>query len=250
MEAKRKIDPVMVAVLSRRFLAICDEIGRTMLRTSRSSIFSEARDFVTAIFDKDNRLVAQRDYIAILAGGLPLAMEEITRVFKGDIHEGDIFIHNDPFAGNNHPPDVNIVKPVFYQGKLRFWSVAKGHQADVAGGGICGYNPTSTDIWGDGIIIPANKLYDRGKLNEGFWKMILRNIKMPSIVEGDLQCMIGAATIGERSLLGVLEKYGAETTETAAQHVDVELFREFLEVRIRRLTRNDMDAVAWADCFA
>ena len=216
---KRRVDLITVAVLDNRFSAIADEIARTMLRTSRSPIFGEALDFVTAIFDKDLRLVAQRDYVPVLAGAIPPAMKEIARAYEGDINEDDIFIHNDCYAGNNHPPDINIVQPVFYQGKLRFWSVSKGHHADVGGRGICGYDPTSTTIWDDGLVIPAAKLYDKGKLNKGLWDLILRNVKIPTIVEGDLQCQTGATTIGKRSLVDLLEHYGVETVESAIDEI-------------------------------
>ena len=45
-------DPILVSVISNRLDSITKEMGKTMLRTSRSPIFSEARDFVTAIFDR------------------------------------------------------------------------------------------------------------------------------------------------------------------------------------------------------
>ena len=111
---KPGFDPILVSVIGNRLDAISKEIGQTMLRTSRSPIFSEARDFVTAIFDRDIRLVAQTAYIPVLMGALPYAMKSIVERFKDNTHEGDIFILNDPYRGNNHPPDITIVKPVFF----------------------------------------------------------------------------------------------------------------------------------------
>lgn len=212
---ERKIDPILVAVLDSRFFALTEEIARTMVRTSRSPIFAEARDFATAIFDKDLRLVAQRDYLPVLASAIPMAIENIAMTYKGDIHEGDVFIHNDSYAGNNHTPDLNVAKPVFYKGELVFWSVVKGHMADTGGRGIAGYDPTATTYWDDGLIIPASKLYDRGKLNRSVWNLYLRNLRVPTIVEGDLQCEVGSVTIGERGLLALLERYGVETLYAA-----------------------------------
>ena len=46
-----------------------------MLLTSRSPIFSESRDFVTAIFDAQGRLAAQTSYIPVLLGAVPFALE-------------------------------------------------------------------------------------------------------------------------------------------------------------------------------
>ena len=72
------IDPIRVSVIGSRLDAISKEIGQTMLRTSRSPIFSEARDFVTAIFDKDLRLVAQTAYIPVLMGALAVCDQGVS----------------------------------------------------------------------------------------------------------------------------------------------------------------------------
>ena len=157
-----KLDQIKVTVIGNRLDAISKEIGQTMLRTSRSPIFSEARDFVTAIFDAQQRLVAQTAYIPVLMGALPYALRSIAGTFAGDVEDGDIFILNDPYRGNNHPPDITIAKPVFHGGKLAFWSVSKGHHADVGGGGVAGYNPGAKVVWEEGIRIPPAKLYMKG----------------------------------------------------------------------------------------
>ena len=208
-------DRIRISVIGNRLDAISKEIGQTMLRTSRSPIFSEARDFVTAIFDSKARLVAQTAYIPVLMGALPYALRSIAATFAGDVHDGDVFILNDPYRGNNHPPDITIAKPVFHAGTLAFWSVSKGHHADVGGGGVAGYNPTARVVWEEGIRIPPAKLYQRGVPNRSLWDTILLNVHLPFLVEGDLQCQVGAVTIGERSLKSLLSKYGRPTLESA-----------------------------------
>jgi len=218
MDAEVKItdiDPIRVSVIGNRLDAISKEIGQTMLRTSRSPIFSEARDFVTGIFDSQLRLVAQTAYIPVLMGALPYAVKSIAETFAGDIEDGDIFILNDPYRGNNHPPDITIAKPVFYQGEIQFWSVAKGHHADVGGSGVAGYNPRARSIWEECIRIPPAKLYMAGKPNKALWDTILLNVHLPFLVEGDLHCEVGAVTIGGRSLVALLEKYGTVLVNTA-----------------------------------
>lgn len=52
-----RLDPILLSVIANRLDSITKEMGQTMLRTSRSPIFSEARDFVTAVYDRDLRLV-------------------------------------------------------------------------------------------------------------------------------------------------------------------------------------------------
>jgi len=216
---KASIDPIRVSVIGNRLDAISKEIGQTMLRTSRSPIFSEARDFVTGIFDRELRLVAQTAYIPVLMGALPYALKGIVDTFGEDIEEDDVFILNDPYRGNNHPPDITIAKPVFFAGEIQFWSMCKGHHADVGGGGVAGYNPGARSVWDEGIRIPPAKLYMAGKLNRALFDTILINVHLPFLVEGDLHCQVGACTIGERSLVALLEKYGSETVYAAIEEI-------------------------------
>lgn len=216
---KNTISRIQVSVIGNRFDAISKEIGLTMLRTSRSPIFSEARDFVTGIFDKDLRLVAQTAFIPLLMGALPFALRSIAKEFAGDIDDGDIFILNDPYRGNNHPPDITIAKPVFIEGKLQFWSVSKGHHADVGGGGVVGYNPSARSIWEECLRIPPAKIMIKGKPNRTLWDMILLNVQLAYLVEGDLNCQIGACTVGDRSLKALADKYGMDLLNQAVEEI-------------------------------
>lgn len=215
----KDVDRILVSVIGNRLSAISTEIGQTMLRTSRSPIFSEARDFVTAIFDNRQRLVAQTAYIPVLMGAVPYAMRQIADSFAGDVDEGDVFILNDPYRGNNHPPDITIAKPVFHAGELRFWAVSKGHHVDVGGGGAAGYNPLARSIWEECVRIPPAKLYVAGEPNRALWDTILINVHIPFLVEGDLHCQVGACNIGERSLHKLLDKYGHEVLDAALDEI-------------------------------
>ena len=207
-------DPISVAVISNRLTAITKEMGQIMLLTSRSPIFSESRDFVTAIFDAEGQLVAQTSYIPVLLGAIPFAMKAICRKYQNqELHPGDVIIANDPYEGNSHLPDVTIARPVFYQGRLVFWSVTKGHQADLGGAGVAGYNPAAKTVWEEGLRLPAIKLYDRGRYQGDVWDLILLNVKSRHLVEGDLHCQIGATARGEESLIELLNRYGCATTQ-------------------------------------
>ncbi len=219
MATEKRIDPIIVAVLDNRLSAVTEEIARTLLRTSRSPIFSEAADFATAIFTKDLKLIAQKDHLAVLASAIPVAMENIAKAYEGDINEGDVFVHNDCYTGNNHAPDMNVAKPVFYKGDLVFWAVTKGHMADIGGRGLAGYDPTARTIWDDGLRLPTCKLYDRGKYNRSVWDIIGANSKAPDLVLGDIMCEVGGVTTGERRLIALLERYGVETLYAAIDEI-------------------------------
>jgi len=230
----KKVDPITVAVLNSRFEAINEEMGRALVRSSRCVTWAEAKDFAVGIFDKDVRLVAQKEYVPVLAGALPISLEDIAAAYEGDINEGDIFIHNDPYGGNTHLGDLNIAKPVFYNGELMFWSMIKGHIPDIGSKGIVGTDPTSKSIFEDGLTIPPIKLYDRGKLNRTFKDFFLHNLKLSDLTWGEIMCEVGGVLVGERHLLEMLNRYGPETVYGAIDEILKAAEREVREM-IRKI---------------
>lgn len=85
-----RLDPILLSMIANRLDSITKEMGQTMLRTSRSPIFSEARDFVTAVYDRDLRLAAQTAYIPVLLAATPWAVRAIAETYADDTHEGDL----------------------------------------------------------------------------------------------------------------------------------------------------------------
>ena len=101
MDRKSKIDPIFASILERRMDAITKEMGLTLLRTTRSPVFHEARDFVTGIYDKRGEILAQTEYIPLLAFALYPSLRELIKFFDKEIFPGDVFIQNDVFYGGN-----------------------------------------------------------------------------------------------------------------------------------------------------
>ena len=133
-----------------------------MLRTSYSQILNSSRDFSTAICDLDGRLIAQAEHVPIHVGALPFAARAVTEFFGDDIHQGDVFLLNDPYHGGNHLPDLTAFVPVFEGDRPRFWSINRAHQSDIGGATHGAYNAAATDIWQEGLrITPLQALRPR-----------------------------------------------------------------------------------------
>lgn len=207
---KADIDPVLLSIIPNRLEGIAEEMAQTLMMTSRSGIFAEARDFVTGILDRDGRLLAQSRYFPGFACALPYIIPPIAEKFSGRLDEGDIIAVNDPRQGNSHLPDMNVVKPVFWDGEIQFWVACKGHMADIGGAGVAGYDPKGETLWDEGVIVPATKLYTKNILNEAVLDLIVAQVKIPEIVRGDILCEVGGVNVGERGLKAMLERYGPE----------------------------------------
>jgi N-methylhydantoinase B len=208
MPLRDTVDPILVAIIRNRLDAITEEMAQTLMMTSRSGIFAEARDFVTGICDAEGRLIAQSRYFPGFACALPYLFPPVLAKYAGKLADGDVIITNDPYQGNSHLPDINILKPVFAEGRLAFWAVCKGHMADIGGAGVAGYDPLAETVWDEGIIIPPSKLFVRGELQTEFLDLILKQLALPDIVRGDILCEVGGAVIGARGIATLINKYG------------------------------------------
>ena len=212
------IDPVFASVLERRLKAITEEMGLTLLRTTRSPILSEARDFVTGLYGPRGEIWAQSEYIPILAFALQPACRAIIAAFEGDVHPGDVFLHNDVFSGGNQNNDVAVFRPIFVDGRLVAWAATKGHQADIGGAQAGGYNPRATEVWQEALRIPPLRVVDRGTLRRDVWRMLFANVRLP-IVEEDIRAQIGGTVMGERGVVELYRRSGAERVESHLAHL-------------------------------
>src|SRR5215471_3638008 len=191
------VDPIVASVIQHRVLAIVEEMGEAMLRTSYSQILNSSRDFSTAICDMDGRLVAQAEHVPIHVGALPYAAKAMTEFFADDIHKGDVFLLNDPYHGGNHLPDLTAFVPVFDGEKPVFWAINRAHQSDIGGATHGAYNAGATEIWQEGIRITPLRLYEKGELRRDVMEMLAVNVRHPRDFRGDVAAMIGSARVGE-----------------------------------------------------
>lgn len=203
------IDPILLSVLRRRFKSITEEMGLTLLRTTRSPILSEARDFVTGLYDAQGNMLEQTEYIPVLAFALQPVCKRIAAYFQDKLYPGDVILHNDVFSGGNQLADVAVFKPIFFENQLVAWAACKGHQADIGGAVAGGYNPQAREVWQEGLRIPPVKLYERGELRQDVWDFVFANIRL-AIVQDDIRAEIGGCTIGGRRVVQVFERYGLE----------------------------------------
>jgi N-methylhydantoinase B len=209
MSIKAQTDKVLTSILQCRLKAITEEMGYTLMRTSRSPILNEARDFVTGLYDASGRMLEQAEYIPVLAFALQPVCKKIVAYFGGDIHPGDIILHNDVFTGGNQNADVATFKPIFHKGELFAWAAVKGHQADIGGAVAGGYNPDAREVWQEALRITPVKVIEKGKLRRDVWDLIFANIRYP-IVEEDIKAQIGACAVGEKLVHSLIERYGAD----------------------------------------
>lgn len=211
------IDPITASVIQHRLVAIAEEMGEAMLRTSYSQILNSSRDFSTAICGDGGRLVAQAEHIPVHVGALPWAVRAVVEFFGDDVHSGDVFLLNDPYHGGSHLPDLTAFVPVFADGVLVFWTVNRAHHSDIGGATYGGYNAAATEIWQEGLRVPPLRLYEKGAVRADLMAMLSVNVRHPKDFQGDLAAQIGSVRLGEKRLETLITEFSAEVVGAAVE---------------------------------
>ena len=229
-------DPITFAVLKSAFEAIVDDMAYAVMRTARSPIVRDVLDYSTTMCDAEGRILAQARTVALHLGAVPDAMEALFRHYRDDLAPGDVVIFNDPYDGGMHLPDIFMFKPIFSGGRLLAFSVVICHHCDV-GGRVPGSNASdSTEIFQEGLRIPPLKLFDKGIANKTLFDIIGKNVRLPDLVIGDLEAQLATCALGERELLRLVDRYGAD-----AIRAFVDAFLDYSE----RMTRREI--AGWPD---
>ena len=176
-----------------------------------------AEDLGAGVFDRDGLMLAESESTPMFMGAMPRIVQNVIELLDGDIDEGDIIFHNDPYYGATHSPDCAIVMPIYQRGALVGFAGASAHLLDI-GGAYPGLNIDAVDIYAEGNIYRAVKLAVKGVRQDGLWKHILENMRTPTPNEGDIQAMIAACELAKRRYLDLIERYGLGAVEDAGQH--------------------------------
>lgn len=216
------VDPITVEVIRHRLLSNATEMSETIKRAAYSPIIYEVLDFSNSIHDRNGDAIVQADGIPLFLGAMSEVVYDVIRRFGDDIHEGDVFISNDPHsAGGTHLNDINIVVPIFYNNELMFFSNCKAHWIDIGGKDSGSWSADASNMYQEGIILPSLKLYEKGKVNQSLLNLIMANVRIPKHSLGDLTAQIAACRVAEKRTHEVVEQYGEETVKAAI----IEIFK-------------------------
>jgi len=158
------VDTITMQVLRYALSQVADEMGYTMVRTSRSTIIKEIMDITCAVFDEKGRTVAQAHHAPMLLTGFEITMRELIKKYpESTLDDGDIIISNDPYMGGQHIMDVQTFAPVFLKGKIIGWVGSIAHHSDMGGAAPGGVAGGMTEIFMEGIRLPMVKLYRKAR---------------------------------------------------------------------------------------
>ncbi|MBW7922375.1 MAG: hydantoinase B/oxoprolinase family protein [Rubellimicrobium sp.] len=213
-------DPITQEIIQNSLQAAADEMFAAFRKTAMSSIIYEVLDMGTGILDADGEIACSGAGIPSFIGVLDKSTKVvIARHDAADIRPGDVFATNDPYYGGvTHLNDIVIVMPVFVDGTLIAWTANIAHNSDVGGMAPGSLTGEATEIFQEGLRLPAIKIISEGQPIASVFEIMKVNSRMPDVLEGDVWAAIASARIGTRRLQELATKYGTETFRRAMRN--------------------------------
>jgi len=209
-------DQITLEIIQNSLQAAADEMFAAMRKTAMSSIIYEVLDMGTGITDGAGRLASSGAGIPAFVGVLDKSVQFIVSKHGDNIAPGDVFVTNDPWHGGvTHLNDIVLAMPIFAEDKLIAWTANIAHNSDVGGMAPGSLSGDATEIFQEGLRLPAIKLIRAGELDQSVMDIITCNSRMPDFLLGDVWAAIASVRIGARRLEDLAAKYGASTFQEA-----------------------------------
>src|ERR1700738_1538899 len=223
------VDPITLELIAEGLTSIVREMRAIVIRTAYSAMIHEGHDFSCAVLTAGGDLLAasQVDQPTHLSA-LPWSARTILAKYAHDMREGDFFVHNDPYTGGTHLNDVVLIHPMFQENRPVAQLGVMAHWQDVGGMVPGSLSGGATEIYQEGIRIPAIRIARDGKLVPEVAELMLANMRGPDDRRGDLSAMVGACRIAEGKIRRIIGRWGGATFAEAS-----DLLLDRAEARMR-----------------
>ena len=148
-----------------RLISIADEIVTTLVRTSFSTIVRESYDLSCVVFDAEGR-ASRRARTACRRSSARAALtlrHMLARFPRETLKPGDVISHQRSLDGHRPSLDINVMQPVFREGRIVGYILSITHLPDIGG---AGFSVTAREVYEEGLRLPICKLSTRRQLNE------------------------------------------------------------------------------------
>lgn len=228
-----KLSHVAYQVMWNRLISVVEEQAQALIRTAFSTSVREAGDLSAGVYNSQGEMLAQAvtgtpGHVNAMADAVG---HFIRRIGKPAMHEGDVYITNDPWEGTGHKHDITIVTPSFHAGQLIGFFACTAHVTDIGGRG---FGADANDVHEEGLYIPIMKFADRGEVNQTLLAIIRGNVREPDQLVGDIYALATCNEIGHRRLMDMIAEF---------ELTDLSEISEFILTNSHRATLERINAL-------
>lgn len=246
IQAKSTIDPITLQVIRGSIETIAEEMAHVLFRMSFSSIIRESEDLGAGLFDLDFNTLCESESTPMHIGSIPGYLQGIEDTLDdGEWYEGDVVVHNHPYRGASHTPDLAIVIPIFHKGELVAFAGNTAHHIDI-GAATPGLIIDVPDVYAEGMLFAGTKLYRKGQRNQTMWNFIRNNSRAARQLVDDIEAQIASARLGVKRFQELLDRYGKALVFDACNQL-MDYSERMLRQRIAAIPDGEYRAEGWLD---
>ncbi|MAH89208.1 MAG: 5-oxoprolinase [Pelagibacterales bacterium] len=170
----------MLEIFNNLFFSVAEQMGIVLKNTSQSINIKERMDFSCALFNNKGELIANAPHIPIHLGAMSDTVKFSIKKHSNLFNKGISILHNNPFSGGTHLPDLTIISPLLFKNKVEYYLANRAHHSDI-GGITPGSMPAfSKNINEEGIVFDGFPILVNGKVKEKQLLKELNKSKNPS----------------------------------------------------------------------
>jgi len=217
------------------------EVGHRLKRAAYSSLIRESDDYGAAIVSANFELLAEAETTPLQMGPLAGYCKGVIQSLELDEEKLDpsaIYLHNDPYRGATHSPDIGAIAPLYANGELFGFVGTAAHHVDIGAAvpGTCIIK--AHDTFSEGIRLQAYPVERDGQSDKAAWRLIESNVRMPGLVIGDLRAQVAACRWGQLGFERLVERYGLQKLKESTQRLV-----HIAELRMREAIRALPDGI-------
>ena len=222
VEEQYGISLVTAEVIRAGLIEATRHMRNTLERSAFSNVVRDILDFGVAI----HRVADEGTEMAAITEGcchFAFTHQHMTNLVLDEwgldnLGPGDTIFCNDSWRGSIHFPDVNLFRPVFYDGELAFILSDATHITDIGGPVPGGFNGQAQSFFEEGLRVPPMLITSGDKPVRSTINLLLENTRTPFQNLGDLRALFGTLRVGEGRLVKLFERHGLEAVRAAARY--------------------------------
>jgi len=209
-------------ILRYGLIEVAREMNDSLMRSAFSPVCRDILDCTTAIHMRSGdgwETVAQWEGCMQHAFTSPHIVNFVMDEWDLDtLQPGDVIFVNDPWRGTIHQSDVNLLRPVFVDGRVEFMLHSTSHLVDLGGPIPGGFSNGTQTSFEEQIKLAPTLLYANDVPVRPLFNFLLENNRVPQLVLGDLRALHGCLVVGERQLQALIARGGLEKVQAAGRY--------------------------------
>ena len=218
------MDSVTFEIIRHKLYSVMDEAIIALENVSGSPITNEGHDLMASLYKADGGLMVGGVGFLHHLTSAAQAVKHILATYADDpgINENDVYFLNDAYTAALHPPDVYLISPIHYEGRLTGFAANFVHVTDIGAIDPGGFSPSARDNYQEGFQSKGLKLVEGGRMRRDVLDTFLNMVRDPGMTQLDLKSQLAANHVAKQRMLELYADYGADVVEAVSEELIIQ----------------------------